>query len=143
MYRTRKSIKPISEYTMRCINSIVWIFREYPFQKLSSRRILAPDRIISIRCIRTGEKVDGTEDLYAYSSGGTMIPLESGGEVAFDGVVTMKATGADYQSLQNEDLKIIVTAYAVNTIASRDGVSESWTDYEAGGNQEMIAGMEN
>ena len=88
------------------------------------------------------EKVEGSDGLYAYSSGGTMIPLGSGEELSFDGVVTLKASGADYQALQNDDLKITVTAYAVNTSASRDGVSDSWNDYEAGGNQEMIAGME-
>ena len=67
-----------------------------------------------------------------------MIPLESGAEITFDGLATLKASGADYQSLQNDDLKIVVTAYAVNTSASRDGVSDSWNDYEAGGDQEMI-----
>lgn len=87
------------------------------------------------------EKVEGT-DIYAYSSGGTMIPLESGVELTFDGLVTLNARGTEYQSLQNDDLKIIVTAYAVNTSASRGGVSDSWNDYEAGGNQEMIQRLE-
>jgi len=41
------------------------------------------------------EKVEGT-DIYAYSSGGTMIPLESGEEITFDGSATLKASGADY-----------------------------------------------
>ena len=88
------------------------------------------------------EKVDGSDGLYAYSSGGTMIPVGSGEELSFDGVVTLKASGADYQALQNDDLKIVVTAYAVNMSASREGALDAWNDYEAGGNAEMIAGME-
>ena len=87
------------------------------------------------------EKVEGT-DIYAYSSNGTMIPSESGEALTFDGLVTLDAKGMDYQSLQNDDLKIVVTAYAVNASASRDGVSDSWNDYEAGGNQEMIQRLE-
>ena len=71
-----------------------------------------------------------------------MIPLESGSELTFDGLVTLNARGAEYQSLQNDDLKIVVTAYAVNASASRDGVSDGWNDYEAGGNQEMIQRLE-
>ena len=92
------------------------------------------------------EKVEGT-DIYAYSSSGTMIPLESGSELTFDGLVTLNARGAEYQSLQNDDLKIAVTGYAVNTSVSWDRVNDSWNDYEAGGsyvkrNQEMIRMLE-
>jgi hypothetical protein len=87
------------------------------------------------------KKVEGT-DIYAYSSGGTMIPFESGEELTFDGLITLTGSGTEYQSLQNDDLKIVVTAYAVNASASRDGVSDSWNDNEAGGNQEMIQRLE-
>ena len=71
-----------------------------------------------------------------------MIPLGSGEELTFDGLATLNASGAEYQSLQNDDLKIVVTTYAVNASASRDGVNDSWNDYEAGGNQEMIQRLE-
>ena len=49
----------------------------------------------------------------------------------------MNARGG-YQNFQNDDLKITGTPCIVDKTVSHEGERNSWNDYEAGGNPEMI-----
>ena len=77
------------------------------------------------------------DGIYAYGDQ-IMTPLGCGEEVTFEMTGTVIAEGRIYEGLEKEDFKISMTGMAINKSVSRDGVSESYADYENGGNEAMI-----
>ena len=81
------------------------------------------------------------DGIYAYGDD-VMTPVECGEELQFKITGTVIAEGTVYQGLRKEDFKISMKGMAINTSVSRDGVSESYQDYENDGNAAMISVIE-
>jgi len=83
--------------------------------------------------------VNGTSNVFAYSSGGSLVPVDKGDSVDFtaDLVVT-----DDFSSITDDDMELVVTGYGISNLISRSDPSQGWEDYENGGNAEMIAEMD-
>lgn len=88
------------------------------------------------------ERVVEGADVYAYASNGIMTPIECGEGLSFNATMKVEAEGTLYRSLTNEDFKIELTGYAINSRASRTGVVDAYVDFESGGNAEIIGALE-
>jgi hypothetical protein len=80
-------------------------------------------------------------NVYAYGNG-NMTPVGINSTVDFTATMTVAATGATYQGLNNDSFKVSVTAMAINESASREAISDSFADYESGGNADKIEALE-